>query len=189
MIYINLFTAVLITLLVIIVAKDRIYNESPLTCYSLVTKLFIGFMNRQERIEAILHSFHAIRRGFSQGSRFSRQHFGMTMTQASVLMLLVHEGRQTMSNIAEQLGVSRGAATQLLDGLVERGLVERQQDEADKRIVYIALSRDGSRRLKRMRERGGRHMSDLFEFLDDNELGQIEAITEKLANKAKEIRK
>lgn len=169
--------------------KGSIYDGSSLTYYSLVAKLSIGFMSRQERIEAILHNFHAIRRGFSHGSRFSRQHFGMTMTQASVLMLLVHEGPQTMGNIAEQLGISRGAATQLLDGLTEQGLVERQQDETDKRIVYIVLSRDGSRRLKDMRERGGRHMSDLFEFLDDNELSQVEAITEKLANKAKEIRK
>ncbi len=164
-------------------------KKNLLTRYSLAAKLSTGLMNRQERIESILHNFHAIRRAFSHGSRFSSQHFGMTMTQASVLMLLVHEGCQTMSNIAETLGVSRGAATQLLDGLVEQGLVERQRDEADKRIVYIALSRDGRRRLKHMREQGGQHVSDLFEFLDDDELGRIEAITEKLASKAKEIRK
>jgi len=145
-------------------------------------------MNRQQRIEAIFSNFHAIRRAFSHGSRFSNRHFGVTMTQASVLMLLMHEGRKTMTEIAEALGVSKGAATQLLDGLVEQDFVERQQDDEDKRIVYVALSERGHEHFRLVREKGGQHMGQLFEFLDDEELAQIEAITTKLASKAKEIR-
>lgn len=144
---------------------------------------------RSERIETIFQNFRAIKREFSHGSRFSNRHFGMTMTQASVLMLLMHDGRKTMGEIATALGVSKSAASQLLEGLIEKGFVERTQDGDDKRVVFTALSRKGLRHLKRARERGGQRMGQLFDLLDDTELEQIEAITTKLVERAKEIRK
>lgn len=145
-------------------------------------------MDRQQRIEAIFSNFHAIRRAVSHGSRFSNRHFGVTMTQASVLLLLKHEGRKTMSEIAEILGVSKGAATQLLNGLVEQNFVEREQAAEDKRSIYVALSAHGKEHLQHVREKGGQHMSELFALLDDDELKQIEAITSKLALRAKELK-
>lgn len=145
-------------------------------------------MNRQQRIESIFNNFHAIKRAHSHGSRFSRRHFGVTMTQASVLMLLMHEGRKTMSEVASELGVSRGAATQLLDGLIEKGFIERTVDEADRRVAYVEMSRHGIRHLKQVRRGGMEHITGLFDLLTDEELEQIESITIKLAERAKEIR-
>jgi MarR family 2-MHQ and catechol resistance regulon transcriptional repressor len=144
---------------------------------------------RSERIEAIFQNFGAIKREFSHGSRLSHRRFGMTMTQASVLMLLMHEGRKTMGEMSSALGVSKGAATQLLEGLIEKGYVERAQDEDDKRVAYVSVSSKGLRHFKHARERGGQRMSQLFDLLDDTELEQIETITTKLAERAKEIRK
>jgi DNA-binding MarR family transcriptional regulator len=144
---------------------------------------------RSERIETIFQNFGAIKREFSHSSRFSNRHFGMTMTQASVLMLLMHDGRKTMGEIASALGVSKGAATQLLEGLIEKGFVERVQDDDDKRVVYVSVSRRGLRHFKNMRQRGGQRMSQLFDLLDDTELEQIEAITTKLVERAKEIKR
>lgn len=93
-----------------------------------------------------------------------------------------------MGEIASALGVSRGAATQLLNGLVEQNFVEREQAAEDKRSIYVALSAHGKEHLQHVREKGGQHISQLFELLDDEELRQIEAITAKLALKAKEIK-
>lgn len=143
---------------------------------------------RNERIEAIFKNFHAIKRAYSHGSRFSNRHFGMTMTQASVLMLLMHDGRKTMSEIAAALGVSKSAVTQLLEGLIEKDFVMRTQDEDDRRVAYVELSRKGLRHFKRVRHGGAERITQLFDLLDDEELQQIETITAKLAKRAKEIR-
>lgn len=145
-------------------------------------------MNRQEYIETIFHNFHVIKRALSHGSRFSPSQFGVTLTQASVLMLLMHDGRKTMSEIAEILGVSKGAATQLLEGLIGKGYVERTQDDDDKRIFYVSVSRKGRSHLKHVRGRGGRHITQLFDLLDDTELEQIQTITAKLVERVKETR-
>lgn len=144
-------------------------------------------MNREQYIEAIFKNFHAIKRAYSHGSRFSHRHFGVTMTQASVLMLLMREGRKTMSEVALALGVSKSAATQLLDGLIEQGFVERTQDEKDRRVAYVELSSNGLRHFRRVRRGGARKMTQLFDLLTDEELEQIETITAKLVERAKEI--
>lgn len=146
-------------------------------------------MNREQHIEAIFKNFHAIKRAYSHGSRFSHRHFGVTMTQASVLMLLMHEGRKTMGELALALGVSKSAVTQLLNSLIEQGFIERNQDEQDRRVAYVELSRDGVRHLRRVRRGGTKRMEQLFDLLTDDELGQIETITAKLVDRAKEIRK
>ena len=101
-------------------------------------------MNREQHIEAIFKNFHAIKRAYSHGSRFSHRHFGVTMTQASVLMLLMHEGRKTMSEVALALGVSKSAATQLLDSLIEQGFVERTQDEKIDGLLMLNYRAMGS---------------------------------------------
>lgn len=143
---------------------------------------------RTERIEAIMQHGQAIKRGYDIGNRFTHQHFGMTMTQASVLLLLMHEGRKTMSEVAVALGVSKSAASQLIDGLVERGFVDRTQHDDDKRVIYVSVSRRGLRHFKRVRQAGGKRMLQLFDLLDDEELEQIEMITAKLAERVKERR-
>ena len=146
-------------------------------------------MNREQHIEAIFKNFHAIKRAYSHVSRFSNRHFGVTMTQASVLMLLMHEGRKTMSEVALALGVSKSAATQLLDSLIEQGFVERTQDEKDRRVAYVELSRNGLRHFRRVRRGGARQITQLFDLLTDEELQQIETITAKLVNRTKEIQR
>ncbi len=142
-------------------------------------------MNRQQHIETIFQNFHAIKRAFSHSSRFSNEHFGVTMTQASALMLLMHEGGKTMGEIAAALGVSKSAASQLLDGLIEQGFVDREQSEDDKRVVRVSLSDAGYRHFKQVREQGGQKIAELFDLLNDEELVQIESITSKLARKTR----
>lgn len=146
-------------------------------------------MDRQKHIEAIFHNFHVIKRAFSHSSQFSHQRFGVTLTQASVMMLLMHDGRKTMGEIAEALGVSKGAATQLLDGLIEKGFVERNQDGEDKRIFYVSVSRRGRMHFRRIRDRGGKRITELFDLMNDDELEQIEAITARLVERVKENRR
>lgn len=94
-----------------------------------------------------------------------------------------------MSDLASVLGVSKSAATQLLESLIERGLVVREQDKDDRRIAYVGLSGKGRRHLKKVRTGGTERITQLFDVLDDAELDQVENITRKLAERAKEIRK
>lgn len=138
--------------------------------------------SRHAQIERIFHNFHAIRRAYSGGSRFSSRHYGMSFMQASVLMMLMHEHDQTIGQLAMNLGISKSAMSQLLEGLIERGFVERQVSLDDRRVAYAKLTEKGVEHLKQVRREGMREMMQLFDRLDEDEITHIERITEKLAH-------
>lgn len=66
----------------------------------------------------------------------------LTMPQAKTLFYLA-DGPRRMSGIAERLGVEMPSATTMIGRLVGKGLVERQQDPADRRAVVCSLTPAG----------------------------------------------
>lgn len=65
------------------------------------------------------------------------------------LLLYLSEGSAAAAALAERLIVSRPSVTTLVDGLVERGLVERRADPVDRRRIDHLLTRKGRRALAR----------------------------------------
>ena len=68
----------------------------------------------------------------------------LTLAQYRVLVLL-GEGKEAASALAEKLAVSRPSVTGVVDGLVARGLVERAHDVDDRRRVGHELTAEGRR--------------------------------------------
>ena len=66
----------------------------------------------------------------------------LTMPQAKTLFYLA-DGPRRMSGIADRLGVEMPSATTMITRLVGKGLVERQQDPADRRAVVCSLTPAG----------------------------------------------
>lgn len=68
----------------------------------------------------------------------------LTLQQAQVLTIL-RRAPVTTGQLAEELGISAPATTQLTDRLVRKGLIERRVPEDDRRCVVVALSSKGER--------------------------------------------
>ncbi len=64
----------------------------------------------------------------------------LTFPQLIALFRLHRAGSLTMSDLTTHLGVTRGALTGLIDRLEEGGLVTRQPDEQDRRVVHLVLT-------------------------------------------------
>ena len=67
----------------------------------------------------------------------------MSMGQMSVLMRLHYEGACGVSDIADQLGVTSAAASQMIDRLAHLGLVERTEDPNDRRAKQLTVTPKG----------------------------------------------
>jgi long-chain acyl-CoA synthetase len=61
------------------------------------------------------------------------------------LLILLSEGKEAASALADKLAVTRPSVTGVVDGLVARGLVERDHDVDDRRRVGHALTAEGRR--------------------------------------------
>ncbi|HXZ61460.1 MAG TPA: MarR family transcriptional regulator [Acidimicrobiales bacterium] len=70
----------------------------------------------------------------------------LTPPQYRVMGLLA-EGSSAASGLADRLAVRRPSITAVVDGLVARGMVDRRQEDADRRRVALRLTEEGARTL------------------------------------------
>ena len=104
----------------------------------------------------------------------------LTGVQILTLRNLRRRGPMTMSALAETLGVSLSAANGLIIRLVEMGLVARERDDADRRLVRVSLTDKGAERLKKGEMRRARILARYFSVLDSDELAQLVRLMEKI---------
>jgi DNA-binding MarR family transcriptional regulator len=94
------------------------------------------------------------------------QLWGLTVGQAKVLLKVGLNGPMPVGEIAQALGVSMPAASEIVDRLADAGFVRREHDSADRRRVLVGPS-DAAERfaigLKRQRCRQVRQALDGLE--------------------------
>lgn len=64
----------------------------------------------------------------------------LTFSQVEVLHFIGPSGKVTMKSIAEYLKITPPSATELVRQMEERGLVKRDSDKKDKRVVYVTFT-------------------------------------------------
>jgi DNA-binding MarR family transcriptional regulator len=77
---------------------------------------------------------------------YESQRFGAPYAELKSLMLFDGERYLTVKGIAQKLGVAKSRVTILINGLIEKGLVERVNDPRDGRITLINLTPAGQRK-------------------------------------------
>jgi DNA-binding MarR family transcriptional regulator len=68
----------------------------------------------------------------------------LTLPQYRVLGILA-EGSAASSGLADRLAVRPPSITAVIDGLVTRGLVDRKQEDSDRRRIALRLTDEGAR--------------------------------------------
>jgi DNA-binding MarR family transcriptional regulator len=103
-----------------------------------------------------------------------------TKAQAGLLFLIAHEDAPTTKALAERIGTTPSAVTQLIDGLIKERLVIRTEDETDRRKVRLSLSDEGKRRLKEMKKIHLEAITKLSSSLSETELDQLHTLLKKM---------
>lgn len=104
----------------------------------------------------------------------------ISITQYRLLDRL--DGREaTVSELADCSAVTLPTTTKILDGLVERGWVERWRSPTDRRQVLVALTEQGHAVLYSLRERAAACMQDDLNKLAPEELALTRQVLEFLS--------
>lgn len=68
---------------------------------------------------------------------------GLSFSQVNTLMRLHFAGQADISDISEQMGITKAAVSQLVEQMVWLGLLDRIPDPIDRRIKRLALTPKG----------------------------------------------
>lgn len=145
--------------------------------------------NRKQLIEEILGSFSIIKRKIFGGGFNLAKKLGITPTQWQLLHIIIHHKDIGVKEIAEHLGNTSSAATQMIDRLVEDGLLIRESNAEDRRALNIKISNKSKKHLIKVREKVSKHLSDVFSVLSDKELEEYNKINKIIIDKILERKK
>jgi DNA-binding MarR family transcriptional regulator len=106
----------------------------------------------------------------------------ISLTAASTLSTLGRTGPRRITELAAVEGVAQPSMTVLVTGLERSGLVERQTDPSDGRVVLVALTEDGADYLRRRRRAGAEVFAGLIDKLPDDEAAALMAAAPALAH-------
>jgi DNA-binding MarR family transcriptional regulator len=106
------------------------------------------------------HQMHAMRHW--PGGRLSLIHL-------NVLIVLNAEGPLPMRGLAEALDVSQASATGIVDRMEQRGLVSRERDAADRRVVRVLASETGRNLIDGVADQRRDHLGRMLEVRSDEE--------------------
>ncbi|OQA42642.1 MAG: putative HTH-type transcriptional regulator YusO [Chloroflexi bacterium ADurb.Bin325] len=100
------------------------------------------------------------------------EQFGIGIEQFQILRH-IRRGRSSVSELADARSISRPAVSQIVDALVNKGLIVRTPDAHDRRRTRLALTAAGDALLDAVFKDTRRWMMQLFSRLDDEELQEL----------------
>jgi MarR family transcriptional regulator, 2-MHQ and catechol-resistance regulon repressor len=90
------------------------------------------------------------------------------------------DGRLTMGALAEQVTLTTGGVTRLIDRMDAAGYVERLPCPTDRRVAYAAITKVGRRKLSEASEVHGANLREVFASFSDRELADLDRLLDRL---------
>ena len=125
--------------------------------------------------------------------RYSMQDFifylkerGLSMSQIGSLFL-IQRGDSSVSDIADELGVTNAAASQMLERMVQQELILRLENPSDRRVKQITLTDKGRQVIRESLAAHQSWLDNLSLVLSETEKEQICTSLDILIDKANHI--
>ena len=128
-------------------------------------------------------------RGFARRESNYLSRGKITLPQLGAMEYLSARRESPMNELARHLGVTRPAATGLVDRLIVQGLVSRQGDRTDRRVVRINLTPKGRRVLDNIWNQKRKMLQEVFGRLSPADRAQYLATLERVVEILSEEKK
>lgn len=90
------------------------------------------------------------------------------------LFYLIHNGPRAISQIGNELSISKPNMTPIIDKLVSEGLINRFQDPKDRRIIRVEATESACQFLREQERKMKYRLLDKISPLSDDDLKELE---------------
>lgn len=125
----------------------------------------------------------AVSNNISQGFARKLEDEGVTVAEWVFMRMLFDFETVSPSELAEAMGMTRGAISKLADRLVAKDLVERRASLADKRAQTLALKPAGRSRVPVLAALADGNDMEFFGVLEEAERGELGRLLRKIVSK------
>ena len=127
--------------------------------------------------ETLAEAFWAVARRLRDTSQDTLAPWDITPAQLRAPRMLRRHGVMRLSELSDRLRIAPRSATEVVDALEKRGLVERRPDPGDRRATLVEVTDDGGSVLDAIR---GSEAERVFSRLTPADRSQLARILRKL---------
>ncbi|GGB55954.1 hypothetical protein GCM10011409_36960 [Lentibacillus populi] len=144
-------------------------------------------MELKELIDRYQEAMNTIYRGVN-GILKERIHSDITTDQFSTLHYIRNHENATSTEIAHAFGIGKSAVTAQINRLFDKGLIERERDDKDRRNVYLYVTAKGIELVNFTEKELYAEIGKQLAHFNDEEIQTFICSLEKLAEVMKENR-
>jgi DNA-binding MarR family transcriptional regulator len=112
---------------------------------------------------------------------------GLSMPQFGILMQVHHRGNCAIGDIGEHFDITSAAASQLVDKLVQGGLIRREEDPQDRRAKVLNLTDKGRNFIQHGIEERRRWVDEVAGKLTSEERAKVAEALQIMTRAAREL--
>ena len=130
--------------------------------------------------DSLAESFWAVARHLRHLTKEFLAPWDVSPSQSRALMVLARSGAMRPGELAGYLRIAPRSATEVVDGLEERGLVARRRDPDDRRATILELTGDGRALMEKLRAARATETDAYFGRLSATDQAHLQRILRKL---------
>lgn len=132
---------------------------------------------REDMVSRLVRAFLPVRRMYIEHFQKKKLHFG----EVSTLNLLAEAGgHMRVGDLASSLHVTPPTVTQLITRLERDGLIERQSDRDDRRVVRVCLTSVGREHIEQINKHTLMMFSGLCDALGEADTQKLTELLERV---------
>ncbi|HUS82873.1 MAG TPA: MarR family transcriptional regulator [Dehalococcoidia bacterium] len=113
---------------------------------------------------------------------------GLTVLQLRLVHMLLANDRMSVGHLAAELNTTPASMTGLMDRLAVRGLVRREHDPDDHRVVRLTLTPKGRRMVEELQTAAAGYLAQVFEKMAGDMLASLVDCLEAFCSAAQAVR-
>lgn len=135
----------------------------------------------KELVETYTSSMNEVSRRFTMLMN-ENIHEDLTYDQFCTLRYIRINQPCTSSDIAQEFSIGKSAVTAQVNRLFEKGIVQRKQDEEDRRVIFLVLTVAGDTIMEKANEKLHEILGDILKEFSEDEVESFIGSLQKLVS-------